>query len=52
MNKRTEPITIHVTPKEKIQIRKHAGKDLLGMSPFLRKVILDALKIKVVEDET
>lgn len=51
MNKRTEPITIHVTPHEKIKIRKLAGKELLGMSPFCRKALIEKLNIKV-EDET
>ena len=50
MSKKTVPVTVNFTPKEKIQIRKQAGKNLLGMSPFLRKTVIESLGIKV-EDE-
>ena len=43
-------VAVYFTPEENKQIKKQAGKNLLGMSPFLRKTVIETLGIKV-EDE-
>ena len=45
-----EAVTIYYTPKEKLQIEKKAGKELLGVSPFLRKKTIEHLEIKTDEE--
>jgi len=45
-----EAVTIYYTPKEKAQIEKKAGKELLGVSPFLRKKTIEHLEIKTDEE--